>query len=161
MGIKPYNVIMESVRFRTIKTISFAIKTNRDLSTLFPAFCDSTSSGISKFSFNMGQDPFIGDTYGFLPYDTNYSSSKLLGNYTTEGTNNEVIVPDNLNTIVYDHNYNSGKYYFEINIEDEGRYGSVGLSPSSGDDFRIVEHGVGLSAIGYAVDYLTYRCKGE
>ena len=80
----------------------------------------------------------------------------MTGNYTTEGTNNEVIVPDNLNTVIYNVPRTSGKYYFEVTLEDDGRYGAVGLSPSAGNNFRIVEHGVGLCGIGIAREYLTY-----
>lgn len=155
--MKTQNVSFNSIRFSpNISNITFGINQGRDLSTLFPAFTDSTSSGISKFSFNMGQKPFVGDNLGYEPYDINYNPSNLAGNYTTEGTNNEIIVPDNLNTVIYNVPKSSGKYYFEVKLEDAGRYGVVGLSPSSGNNFRIVEHGVGLSAIGFAKDYLTY-----
>lgn len=157
MGIKTNNTIFNSIKFGTLESgISFKIPSNRTLSTLYPAFADSTSTGVSKFSFNMGQDPFVGDSRGYLPYDNNYSHSNLVGNYTTEGTNNEVIVPGNLSTVIYNVQRSSGKYYFEINLEDDGRYGAVGLAPSAGDNFRIKNHGVGLSGIGFAREYLTY-----
>ena len=156
MGIKIYNSILKSIRLGDLgpsNLVDFSIISNRDLSTLYPAFTDSTSSGVSKFSFNMGQNPFAGDNGEYQPFHPEYNPANLIGNYTTEGS---VIVPSNLNTVIYNLKYTTGKYYFEVNIEDAGRYGAVGLAPSEGNDFRIVEGGVGVSGIGFAREFMTY-----
>lgn len=123
---------------------------------MFPAGTDSTSSGVLKFSFNMGQKPFIGNPEGYKAYDANYDTSKLVGEYILQGIDNDIIVPQNLTTVIYNVAKSSGRYYYEVTIDNIGAYGMIGLSPSAGNNYALAENGVGVTGIGTVRDYLSY-----
>lgn len=82
------------------------------------SYYDRSSLGEAHVYFNMGQLPFIGDPNGYEPFDINYSTDKLLGNFAyvnyPKGT---YYAPYNIYSITYNEEKTSGKYYLEIYIE--------------------------------------------
>lgn len=84
-----------------------------NVDSLRPVIYDGSSSGNSKYYFNFGQDPFLGDHTGFEPYDSNYNKDNWVGVYSFYD-NDKYLQPHNTNRAYYDVNHNTGKYYFEV-----------------------------------------------
>lgn len=149
MAVKIYNIKLKDVKIskklNVQKGPGFWFDSERDLSSMYPATADAASGDIQKVRFNMGQEPFIGDPLGFQPYDTQYTLSNWTGSYTVSG---DTLIPNNLNTIIYNKTYQSGKYYFEVEIVDDGYASGVGFTPLSGHHDRLTEDGVGVEYIG-------------
>lgn len=152
MSVKIYNVGLKDVRIEKPLPLAvgpgFYFDSSLDLSTRYPSIADAASGDVQKVTFNMGQSSFLGDTLGFQPYDTNYSTSNWLGDYTIESGN--ILVPNNLAAIVYDKTYASGKYYFEATIVDAGYASALGMTTNSGHHSALTDEqfGVGIEYIG-------------
>lgn len=154
--MKIQSSILNNVRVGTVSSVSidFKIESALDLSALKPGLTDYSSNGVSRFIVNMGQYAFIGDPLGYQPYDPSYDTANFEGEYTVE--TGDVLVPNNLKTITYNLQRTTGKYYYEVTIENDGWYGCVGLSPTFGTNSIMVSSGVGVAGIGDARTYLSY-----
>lgn len=109
-----------------------------NLADLKPAIYDGSSGANAKFSFNFGQEPFVGDHTGFQPYDPNYDpiidKSKWVGVYAFLD-NDTYLQPHNTNKAYYDKGYTTGKYYFEVTsafLTTEPDYEAIGFYGKSG-----------------------------
>jgi hypothetical protein len=155
MAVKIYNIKLKDVKIskklNVQKGPGFWFDSERDLSTMYPAIADGASADTQKVSFNMGQTPFIGDPLGFEPYDPNYSVSNWQGEYSISG---DILVPYNVRAIIYNKSYNTGKYYFEVVIEDDGYASAVGFAPSYGHHNRLTVDGVGVIYIGSSRNFI-------
>jgi len=92
----------------------------------------------------MGQKTFQGQHTGYEPYDTNYSSSLIIGKAGGDDING--FYPSNLGKMYYNKTYTTGKYYFEVEING---------SPNA--DFLVMSNLGGIQkqdGIGYIGDYL-------
>lgn len=152
MAAKIYNVGIKNIRISDPVPLpvgpGFYFISSLDLSARYPAIADSASGDIQKVSFNMGQSPFQGDPLGFQPYDVNYSINNWSGSYSVES--GSVVVPDNLQAVIYNKNYNSGKYYFEATFIDSGYASTIGMTTNSGGHSALTDErfGVGIEYIG-------------
>jgi len=152
MAVKIYNVGIKNIRINDPEPLpvgpGFYFISSLDLSARYPAIADGSSSDTQKVSFNMGQNPFQGDPLGYQPYDVNYNINNWLGSHSVESGN--VIVPGNLQTVIYDKNYNSGKYYFEATIVDAGYASAIGMAETTGQHSALTakQYGVGISYMG-------------
>ena len=152
MAAKIFNVGIKNIRISDPIPLpvgpGFYFISSLDLTQRYPAIADAASGDVQKVRFNMGQEAFQGDPLGFLPYDTNYDINKWQGDYVIES--GDVIVPDNLQTVVYNKNYSSGKYYFEATIVDDGYASALGMTTNSGHHSALTDEqfGVGVEYIG-------------
>lgn len=151
MAAKIYNVGIKNVRVSDPVPVpvgpGFYFISSLDLSQRYPAIADAASSDIQRVSFNMGQSSFQGDPLGFQPYDPNYNTSNWIGEYTLSG---EDLMPNNVSTIVYNKTYQSGKYYFETLIVNDGYASALGMTTNSGHHSALTDEqfGVGIEYIG-------------
>lgn len=113
MGVKVYNVGLNNINISSGEPLGpgFYVDTIRTFSNFYPALGDWTSGTNTQFRVNMGQEAFIGDPLGFEAYDISYNDSKWLG---SGNISNGVIAPSNVDMFLYDKQYTSGKYYFEV-----------------------------------------------
>lgn len=85
-------------------------------SNLYPAVADGSSGEeySTSYNFNFGQKPFLGDSYGFKPYDENYDSSKWI-DCVVDSEN--YCAPPNSSSSKYNHGHSSGQFYFEFTLK--------------------------------------------
>lgn len=86
-----------------------------DLSKYTPGSADGSSGARAKFKFNFGQEPFLGNQKGFMPYDSNYEESKWVNCDSYNGYCSPYL---NGGVAYYNHKNNSGQKYFEITTGD-------------------------------------------
>ncbi len=152
MAAKIFNVGVKNIRISDPVPLpvgpGFYFISSLDLSQRYPAIADAASGDVQKVAFNMGQNQFQGDPLGFQAYDTNYNVNNWSGLYTIESGN--IIVPENLETVIYNKTYNSGKYYFEATIVDAGYASALGMTTNSGHHSALTDErwGVGVEYIG-------------
>lgn len=144
MGAKIYNVGLNNIHIRSQGQLGpgFYIDTVRTFSNFYPAVGDWTSGSTSQFRPNMGQNTFLGDPLGFQPYDSNYSDSKWFG---AGGVSNGVVTPGNIDMMLYDKQYTSGKYYFEVEFVTSSLSAVVFHDGSSTYSGTIRNKGVGAA----------------
>lgn len=158
MSVKIYGVSLNDIKLSKDLDVPlgpgfYIDRNNISLSTLYPVFIDYSSMGITSYDVNMGQRSFIGDPLGFLPYDVSYASNKYQGGYTSLGGSQ--IQPDNTSTLLYNHTYSSGKYYYEVTVITGGYYGGIGFAPTNGGN-RVITDGIGIMGIGDYRNIISY-----
>lgn len=113
MGVKVYNVGLNNINISSGEPLGpgFYVDTIRTFYNFYPALGDWISVATTQFRVNMGQEAFIGEPLGFSPYDTSYDDSKWFG---SGSVSNGVLKPSNIGMLLYDKQYTTGKYYFEV-----------------------------------------------
>lgn len=100
-----------------------------DLSQFYPMVGDGSSANQAHWYINLGQNEFVGDSQGFLPYDDEYDIDKMLNCQVTaiEG-DNVYCGTSNLNRVVYDKKHSKGKYYFEVTFKYQAHADCIGMT---------------------------------
>lgn len=138
-----------------------------DMSTFRPFIHDGSSSGGTEYKFNLGNEEFRGDSYGFTPYDANFDSNLLLncGSSVDEGW----CSVGNLNKVIYDKTYTSGQYYFEVTAKTQTKADCVGVTINTSTTQNASEvvgacwmgnHTTGLKWKNLTDGYLDYKATG-
>ena len=158
MSVKIYGVSLNDIKVSKDLDVPlgpgfYIDRATISLSTLYPVFIDYSSMGVTSYDVNMGQRSFLGDPLGFLPYDASYGSNKYQGGYTSLGGSQ--IQPNNTSTLLYNHTYSSGKYYYEVTVISGGWYGGIGFAPTNGGN-AVITNGIGVMGIGEARAYLPW-----
>lgn len=119
--------------------------TGVNVDELYPTYSDASSSGSAYFDFNFGQRAFKGDPKGFSPYDPGYDTSLWSGAYLVSENKYRTL---NLNSAHYKKTYNSGKYYYEIDLSGNPHADLTGFSSLGYGRISKDPRGVGVNRVG-------------
>lgn len=114
---------------------------------MYPMYSNGSSAGSPRLLFNFGQDPFLGETNGFAPFDANFDSA--LWSYTSYDEEEKTIRLPGMGTALYRKTHQAGKYYFEVTLMGSSVADFMGLSDKGSNKHILSINGVTSPMISY------------
>lgn len=135
------------------------VSSSYDLSNFTPIIADGSTAANAIYYVNFGQIPFKGNSYGFKPFDLNYSESKWTNSsFKTDGS---FVLPTNMSYSRYEEYKSSGKYYFEVEIKTKPYADTIGFKDKDVTGSYGYSYTIGVMRVGYHTEGMQWRKEGD